>query len=442
MPNYKLRDLRGTETTNPSLQALAGGAPAKRDRVLSVFGQVDRLLGNGRRVLGRVGLHGSERFQVRSITPESTGQVYPTISASRKAARFPPVKLTPGHMLRFSALVNPCGLTNKVGGKLGWTEDSTFGQINVRVVFSGGVTDTVVFSTGALPNSGNLYSGEGSADGWAWANLHRVSIPLIYPDNVIDVLEDQYNYSDGVTAEVTIEYQGGVRCVDAVVQEVPHKYVRDVGTDTDYACALAVDGAGKTVGNYPVEYPIEEKGATDPTYGSLLLADVAHRQQHDTGPILMQWTAWDEETQDVSATEARAVSVTSTAWVSVTKSTLTDWSADYPGWSLSNGGNAQSFKSSNALREMRGANACVPVRVWVYGASMGTGTAHVRFQSERYSIADVTMSTTEGWHSAIGHLRCGIGVEDDSVLMVLGRVSAIGTTLLVRALCIEYLTDV
>ena len=91
---------------------------------------------------------------------------------------------------------------------------------------------------------------------------------------------------------------------------------------------------------------------------------------------------------------------------------------------------------------MRGANACVPVRVWVYGASMGTGTAHVRFQSERYSIADVTMSTTEGWHSAIGHLRCGIGVEDDSVLMVLGRVSAIGTTLLVRALCVEYLTDV
>lgn len=442
MPNYKQRDLRDTQTTTPPLDPLAGGRIAKRDRVLSMYTQADRLLGNGRRVLGRVGLHGSERFQVKSISPESTGQVYPTIAAVRKAARLPPINLTPGHMLRFSALVCPSGMTNKAGGGLGWTADSPFGQINVRVTFIGGATDTVVFSTGALPVSGELYAGEGSDEGWCWASLQRVEITIIYPDNVLAAIADKRHYSDGVTAEVSIEYQGSPRVVDAVVEEVPYFYVRDVGTDTAYACTLATDATGKPVLNYPVEFPIEERGPIDPTYGSLLLADVVNRHHTELGPILAYWSSWDEKTQDVAATEATTITTTSTSFVALPLTSLTDWSSSYPGWSLSSGATAQSWRTSNALRETRNKNAAVPVRVWVLGYTTAS-TATVRFQSERYSIADVEITgTTPEWYSAVGHLRCGIGVEDESVLMVLGKVSGGTATLHVRALCVEWLTDV
>jgi hypothetical protein len=362
MANYKLRDLKNAETTTPPIGPLTGGRLAKRDRVLSVLTQQDRLVGNGRRVVCRVGLHGASGFQVLSSNPTTASQIYPTLTASRTAARAK-WTLTPGHFPVFSALVVPSGMTQKLLAS--WVPDTAYGRIDVRCEFAGAATETVVFSR-TLPVSQETWAAEKTAAGASWAGLTRVEIPLIYPANVVGTIADLQTFSDYVLCDAQVQFVGGVRCVDAVVQEAPYRYARDLDADADFMMPLATDGSGQSVKNFPVEYPIEQRSATDPSYGSLLASDVAHRQQTALGPILAHWTAWDEGTQSVASLDTGSISTSSTTFVNLLDSGLTAWSSARQGWSLSSGGQAQQFRSSNGLRELRDADAVVPVRIWVW----------------------------------------------------------------------------
>jgi hypothetical protein len=199
-----------------------------------------------------------------------------------------------------------------------------------------------------------------------------------------------------------------------------------------------VIAGGQPPGAYPSTYPIEETGATNPTFGATLLADVVDRQQHRLGPVLAQWSGW-RESQAVTATEAVGVTTTSTTYVNLFDATITAWASASPGFSLASGGQAQQADTSDARRITRDKDACVPVRCWVYGSRTGSGTSTVRFQSENYSIAEVLItSSTDGWWSMTGHLRCGLGPEDTSVLQIIGKLGAAGT-LTVRHVLVEYL---
>jgi hypothetical protein len=435
----KIRDLRDVATTGAPLAPLRGGALAKRDRVLAVHGEADRLLGNGRRVVCRVGLHGAENFQVGNADPDSDlTQVYPDHDTPRVAARAK-WKLTPGTFPMLSALVVPSGMTQRfsLADPIGWVADEPHGRLQVLVSFNG-IDD--VTRTLDLPISLNTWGAESTAEGAAWAALRRVEIPLVYPEQAHELAADVAAWSEGVECELELRYIGGCRVVDAVVQERPWRYGRDVGTDdAPFASTLVVDAAGDTVGAYPAEYPVEERNADDPTYGMIHLLGVAHRQHTELGPVLAAWPAWDETTQPVTATDAATVSTSSTSFVR-----LLDAGAAYdaaaPGWSVSSGGQAQQWRSSNAARVLRDKDACVPVRVWAYCHRTGSGTATVRFQSADYSVADVAFaSSTPAWRSGVGHLRCGLGPEDASVLQVLGRVTVGTAALHVRHVLVEYL---
>lgn len=433
----KKRDLRNDTTSSPPLVPLVGGALARRDRVMSSFANPDRLLADTRRVIGRVGQHGSEKMSVGSANPVSATQVYPTATAARVAmrARFQP---TPGCFLMLSALVLPSGSTQVFSAETGWTPAGAAGELRVTVVFTGTSTSTVTFSK-TLPVSGEKWAGEKQTAGAAWSALTRVEIPLIYPADAKANASDLRAYSQMTLCDVTLAHVGGVRVVDAVIQEVPYGHVRDVGVDTVYATPMSVDGSGAIVKTYPLEFPVEAKSATDPCYGTKLLADVVHRQHTSLGSILAQWSAWDETTQPVSATDAAAVSTTSLTYVSMLNPAITAWAAANPGWSLSSGGAAQQYRTSNSGRVMRDKNAVVPVRVWAWCFRTGTGTSTLRLQSGNAAIAEVSVSSsTEGWRSGTGYLRCGLGPEDPSVLVLLGK-STGGSSVSVRHLIVEYL---
>lgn len=434
MANYKERDLRDTWSGEPPLQPLLGGKLAKRDRVLSAFANPDRLLGNGRRLIGRVGMHGSATMGVGSADPSSGfTQIYPTRVAVRTMlrARWTP---TPGHFPMLSALVLPSGMTQK--GPAGtWIADVPYGLISVRVTFDAVASETVTWSK-VLPVSGEQWAGEKQAPGAAWASLTRLEIPLVAPDN-IKKAGPMHDWSEITLATASISVVGGARIVDAVIQERPWAYVRDVANDIHYSSTLVTNQSGQIVKTYPVEYPVDERGPSDPTYGSNNLADVVHRQQNLLGPVLASWSSWDETTQGVASTDADSVSTSSTTFVDMVHSSLTSWAAGNPGWSLSSGGNAQQFKSSNALRETRDKNACVPVRIWVWCHRTGSGTATLRFQSADYSIAELHVSSsTEAFRSCTGHLRCGL---DSSVLTMFGKTASGADTLHVRHFLVEYI---
>jgi hypothetical protein len=434
----KTRDLRKAYTTSAPLEHLTGGRLARAHRVHAAHVQADNLLGNGRNVVARVGLHGSSAFQVTSVDPTSASQVYPLRTVSRTSCRTPSFALLPGHFLRVSALVVPSGMTNKLPGGGAWLADIPYGRIDVTITWTGSPGSVVTTHQMQLPTSPLTWAAEDTADGAAWSGLRRLEIPIMFPESVTTSSADLRGWCEGAAAEVVIAYRGGVRAVDVVVQQVPLGYARDGAVDTVYSSALVTNGAGATVQAYPVAYPVEERSATDPTYGAALLADLADRQ-HALGPVLVHWTAWDESTTTFSTTTPPSVSASSTTFVDMLRTSIAAWKSGNAGWSLSAGSQAQQFRTSNAHRETRGKNGCVPVRCWAYCARSVGGDATLRFQSENYSVAELTFSSsTPAWRSCTGHLRTGAHPEDPSVLQVLGKCAGVATIDL-YAFAVEYI---
>jgi len=432
----RYRDLRKAFTTSPPLESLAGGRLAVAHRVRSVHSQLDSLLGNDRGVVARVGLNGAALFQVLSTDPVQLSQTYPRRNVYRTVTRVPAFTLLPGHFLTLSALVSPSGMTDKDPGDGSAVADGVYGEIAVSISWAGPSTDSTTHKI-ILPASPETYGAEDAAEGASWANLRRVEIPLMFPDSVTTSITDARLWAEGTTAEVEIKFKGGVRCVDLVLQQVPLAYARDIGTDTTFSSALTTDGVGMLTKTYPVDYPIEERGATDPTYGSALAQDIAHRQHTALGPVLAHWGAWDE-TAAVSATDLTPLTTTSATLVNMLDTAVATWKATGPGWSLSAGSTAQQFKTSNARRELRGRNACLPVRVWAYCSGSAINAATLRFQSADSAAIEIAFtSATATWRSATGYLRCGANPQDPSVLQVLGKIGG-GSTLSLSGLFVEY----
>lgn len=439
----KTRDLRAAFTTTPPIDSLAGGRLPSAHRVMATHAQADKLLGNDRGVVARVGLHGSSAFQIASgLDPDNFVQLYPARNVSRIAARVPPFAVLPGHFLRLSALVYPSGLTVKPGPEEGdnFVDDGAYGRIDVVITWTGPSGVLVTSHEVLLPTSAAPWGAEDTAPGGAWAGLRRVELPLMFPASVTTSAADLRAWSEGVTAEATIAYRGGVRAVDVVLHQIPFGYAREIGTDTTYTGTLVTTGAGQTAPSYPIAYPVEKRSATNPTYGAALLADVADRQHHALGPVLVYWTAWEEASTSAITSSSPHITTTSTTFVDMLDSSSAAWSADGPGWSLSSGSASQQFKSSNARRETRGNNACVPVRCWAYCAHSVSGAATIRFQTEDYSIAELSVSSsTPAWRSCTGHLRAGVHMQDPSVLQLPGKVQTLGAELTLYAFAIEYL---
>ena len=433
----KTRDLRKAFTTAPPLDFLGGGRVARAHRLHTAHVQADNLLGNGRNVVARVGLHGCSAFHIASVDPVSFTQVYPLRTVSRVVARTPAFAVLPGHFLRLSALVVPSGMTGQFAGAT-WFADIPYGRIDVTITWTGSPGTVITTDYLQLPTSAETWAAENPEAGASWSGLRRFELPLVFPASVLTSAADRQAWSEGVTAEVSIAYRGGVRAVDVVVQQIPTGYARDVGVDTTYSSPVITNGIGATVQAYPVAFPVEERGAADPTYGSVLLADIADRQQHVLGPVLAQWTAWGESGTPVGTTASPSASTTSTSFVGLLRSG-TAWASTRAGWSLSAASHAQQFKSSNARRELRGKNACVPVRCWAYCAGAAATNSVIRWQTESYSIAELTFTgTTPAWRSCTGHLRAGAHPEDESVLEVFGKAAAANTLHLYHFL-IEYL---
>jgi len=436
------------ETTAPPLGPLTGGRQARRDRVLSAMAETDRVLSNGARVVGRVGLHGSELLQIVSTDPSSTGetQVYPTWTDERVALRLK-WALAPGHAVQVSALAIPSGAVQIDDPELSWTSDpdGPGGEIVCVMRFINGANDeTETRKLVPLVSTMEFY-GIDDDPGDAWNNLRRYETQPTLPGDMTSATELQ-KWSDGTEVEVTIKYVGSPRVIDLLVQEVSRtaegytaQYVQDPDADGPTVAPLAVDaGLGPPL-VYPREYPVEERSSTDPTFGTLALADAAHRQQLELGPILCAWTAWDEASQGVDELEAEPLTASHATFTEILQTSLTAHDDDGPGHSLASGGNARQWNTAGPHLELRDDDAVVPVRIRVYASISGGGAHTMRFVSRSYSIAELVVSGgSAAWHEITGHLRCGLGPEDPSVLQVFTQRSGIGVQLNLYYFIVEH----
>lgn len=440
----RVKELKGQISSNPPLGPFVGGEYARRDRAASAFGDGVRVMANSRRVLATVGLHGSERFQIVSLDPDSDTQIYPTVVAVRHVARRR-FRLTPGHFPHLSALVVPSGETQKVhldgeGTPDGWESSGAGGAIYIEVDYDNGVDTDSASWIKYLPVSGKVFAGENLAPAAAWTQITRIQLGPCAPGDVVGNLADLRKWSENVTVTMRIAYIGGVRCVDLCVQELPIAYARDnFLDDPDWIVPMLASAAKIGDPDVMPEFPVDALSATDASAGTELLATAARRQQAELGPILAEWSGWDEETQAVTALEAAGVSTSSSTFVDLLQTAITSWSDANPGWSVSSGGNAREHLTSSHLRELRDLDACVRVRIWIYASRTVSGTSVVRFTSQRYAVGEIAVtSSTDQWWSTTAHLRCGLGAQDESVLQVLGKASG-GGALTVKYLIVEHL---
>ncbi|WP_434417812.1 hypothetical protein [Nannocystis pusilla] len=425
------------ETTNPPLETY-GGATAKAARVASVFAEQDRVLGHGRRIVADLGLHMTSTFNVPSTNPSAGSQTYPSATTARYAYRGK-FTLTPGHFLMAQVVCAPSGQTQKLAAS--YVASGAGGFVLFDATLDNGSNTTTISRAVSCPPSENQYAGETTSSGAMFRELYRFRVPMT-PDEVDAKPEELAKWSDDVTVELTIRYQGGVRPVHVIVYEVPYGYAREFGDNNDWASSCFTSN-GETLSKYPVPYPVTatDLGPGDPSNGSTYVYTVQERQRSDLGPLLVCASAWSERAQSVTSSETDPISLNSTTLTDIWQTSLNAWDADGSGWSLASGANARQWNTSGPYHEMRGNDAVVPVRVRVYARrSAGAGIGTIRVWSQGYSAGGQISinSGTWQWWETTAHLRCGLGAEDTSVCQILGSVSVGTTTIQIAYITVEY----
>lgn len=433
---YKTRKLTGVAPSSPPLAPLTGGKIGKADRVGSIFATQDTILSHGRRIVARVGLEGSDTFQVPSTTTTSASQTYPLRTVNRVACRAS-CKVTPGHFLRCVAVYVPAGASQKFTAP-NWVYAGAGGSIVVTITYENGITTEAVTQEIDCEASPNVNNGETTTAGASWAEARRARTEPFRPTIVTQA--DAVDWTDDVTAKITIAYKGGVRVLSCIVYEEPIAYVTDT-TSVDWASSQYTDGSGLPLASYPTRWPVVRTFlGGDPSGGTYFLINTAARQAADLGGVYATQSTWREASLAVSATEAAPLTTTSTATLGVDlwRTAITGWSAGVAGWSVSSGANAPQWNTSGPHLELRDTDRVVPVRLRVYGMVSG-GTGTLRLYADTFSVAELVItSTSYDWYETTGHLRCGFGPEDETNLVLLGRVNSGVNTLSVRYVMIEY----
>lgn len=438
MPTYRRRDFTGPIVpSGPPLAALTGGQIGRADRVASIFAEQDRILPHGRRIVAQVGLNGADAFSVPSTDPTETGsQDYPDADTVRIAYRAK-FDLTPGHMLRAVVTFIPSGAVQVFEPISGlWDVDGAGGRIVIETTFTNTGGPEVVTTLLEAPASPNEYGGESTYAGAVWAEAQRLRSKLIKPD--MPDPATAASWSDEVTVDLSVGFQGGVRPICVVVHEEPFQYVRST-EDEDWATSIYTNGSGLPLPAYPTKWPVDQTNlGGEPHNGSEYLLATATRQTTALGPMLITASAWDESTQAVTSAETDEITTTSTSRVDLWRVSTTAWADTIAAWSVSSGGNAPQWNTSGPKLELRDKARVIPVRVRVYAKKTGAGSGVLRVMVADYSLVDLAVTSTSwGWVETTAHLRCGFGAEDPTTLIVLGNVTAGSTTLHVRYLQIE-----
>ncbi|HEY8377299.1 MAG TPA: hypothetical protein VIK91_12475 [Nannocystis sp.] len=370
-----------------------------------------------------MGLHGAAQFHISDLVAGGPVKIYPTLDVARVALRTPALPLTPGCLVRASLVALPSGQTEPA--MVGVPPTGPQGKVYVGVIYNNGA-DTIVQKSISIPASNAEYHAQPKGAGASWASLYEFTTDLFKPDD-LDVLANLAAWSDGITATIAVAYIGSPRVIDLVVFEEPFALAYDLAGG-DWIAPMHADAQGKALPELGGPVPVTKRSASDPGGGVEILTDAAARVCQKLGPVLVFATAWNEAKQDILSTETDYRAITGTDYVDIISLEVSSFDDALPGWSASSGANARRVQESATAHVLRDADNVIPVKVWIYGAMStadGSPTATVRFETAEYSVAEVAIpaGTSYAWHSATGHLRCGLGPQDPAVMQVRAKCS-------------------
>ncbi len=418
----------------PAMGNVVHHKPAKRQHVGNAFRAQDRTLTPGRRILLSSGLHGNPRHQVTDIDIAEGDVIFPqpAIDFVNTVAEAQNVPVTPGHILRIEARCIPSGPTGaNVGGSLDYQGD--YGVIRLAATWDDGTeTETVTtdIAFGAQPSD---YGHGADIAGMGFVQLtekfaynHPTGI-LFDPGEVV-----QWTQA-GVTVDLTLSYVGGVRPVDVVVYEVPHKIGRTNGVPASPAHIYQTFES--PIAGYPLEYPVEGATSGEQRFGAKHGLEVAVASQDQTGPTILDISSHAGGVRNESGAPA-PLSITATSLAPLGWTAAVGGGDESPSLDFSGATFGRRFESSSESHALSTTGVC-RVRVSAYWKTSG-GTATMQFKTAAHSFIELsTTSTSYGWTHAIGHLECGQTVLDAQQIDILGSVTASNTGS-VRYVRVEY----
>lgn len=433
MPTYRRLDIEGG--TSPGAPSIQNVLSPELARALAVHQQMlaqDRILGSGRRVLLRHGLAGSATgWRAPTSDPAGTGlQTHPQGTDEFVIARATQVPLTPGHVLRLHATWAPAGMTQTFDAGSGtWIASGAQGAVKLTVLWraQGGYTVTTSVE---IPMAGSTLalgvppSGAGSQ----WV-ASQYGTQRVYPgDILLPVVFDRYT-APGSTVDLTLEYVGSPRVIDACVVEEPYEAAREISRNTWVPAHLYTSGATPLT-RYPYRYPVRRASTTDPALGTETLQDVVREQGKQLGPALWSWSSQNEDQSYVnSANEGGGVSVTSSTYVCLTHQDVTTWSASGPGLSVASGAHARRYEESGWPQILRGVNGALQTRV--RARALGAGTIKIQTAPWSYIELEVNSASSYAWVEGLHRFCTGISPTEQAYPVMIFAKATSGT-LLVR----------
>lgn len=411
----------------PATEPLLGQEVARKGPLVAALRAQDRVVTQSRRIHLRSGLAGSTEWLTPNTNPDSNTNDHPPANTPRTVARSRN-PLTPGCMLELRAVVAMSGKCQRPAtageGAPAYRNDPSSNEIRLVSDWTDATGTVSRTHSVPLPPSTRQYGAAPTSDGGQWSELRVVKIPLITPQSLSSVTALR-RWSQPVVVTLQLQYVGGARVVDCVVAERPYgiAYEADDTVWVSHVLGQTPGGQAPLI-DYPYERLSETSPDGNPRGGTWHAADVAGYQAQRLGPCLVSWTSYDEDDQDVNATEAEPIEVTSSTLVGVPNASLTTYSNDQEGWSLAAG----TYAKPDYLNDPDGMpyEGVLPVRLRVYcqGAATGGNSGGViRFQSSPYEWVEATVASgaAAGWVTAWGHARVGRGPGDHAVGQVFAR---------------------
>lgn len=418
----------------PSIAPVRGLTPMRWHPSRNVMVAQDTLVGPARRLLFSFGLRGRDTWPWDET--DAVG-LWPFAADWRRVFGPLDVSLTPGSFLRLRVLYLPSGMTQVPGVPLP-VAGPVAGAIRAGVAWSNANTSSSHALTyydqlleaapdGALPSGPAAY----------WGALREIDIDCVPPPAWSGDGPGLADYSEGTTASVRLELQGGARIVDAVLYEYPAP--RHV-LRSDDTFATSVHGAhvlDQAPGTAMTQGPQEARRAFVPSderrFGTEQTLRTAHRQTERLGPHIFSWSPWASDQSHYEAENSLGDEdvepwiLTGTTSLREIVSAASSYSDTSPGWIVA-ASHAQLHRYSEPLQVIRGGNrAVVPVRCRVRARwTGGSGYGRVRIQSSSMEWIDVDFddTTTLETREVVGWLESQPAADQGrGVLQIFGQLT-------------------
>ena len=421
---WKTTDLRGLASDPPSTVGLTPNTPQNYQPTRAVAEAQDGVAAGCRRVLGRWGLNGYDRFHVPSFGEPSVQIAaqgdYPDRDTWRSVASWRIAEVAPGCAVRARVYFVGSGQTQYEDGGT-WYPAGPFGALRIRHTWTADDSTTAgpIEEDLELPPSPIALAAEPVGEAACWHALDYAEVELRPDDLEDDAIAAVW--SERATLDLELQLRGAPRIVAVVVHEQPVRV--SYAHDSDVPHAVNGQTAAESPQTQAPQYAAAD-GATyiESRFGTAALAQTAERQDQ-LGPTIMTWSAWNESAASGHGPVAPR-SITSSTWDDIVSPGESEYDPARPGWCVA-AAHAQQHALCDAGQVLGGDTAVVPVRVVVEAYITGSALlGTVRVQSGPYEWIDVEVDgLVPGFYAASGYLESQAACDHEhAILQAFGRV--------------------